>query len=258
MIEQPFELQNHGMTIRGMSYLPDAAGDDAARRWPTLLLLHGLGGDRIETANLFVDMGAFLTARDYAVVTFNFRHTPDSDGQLCDVVPTDELSDALVMTDWSRAQPFVDVDRLALLGISLGGLVAACTVARTDAFKCLVLLNPTDVWNMRRIAGLYKDPPGPPFNYGIHTLSERFCDDVATLDPLGDVMKFKGPMLLVQGAKDIVVQLPVSDRYAYSRRRVGLPLDQHVMDIGDHAFGGQAQHARLYPLVGDWLDTHLR
>lgn len=257
MTELPFGLQNHGMTIRGMAYLPDAQAA-AAARYPTMLLFHGLGGDRIETAELFLRMARFLTARGYAVITFNFRHTPDSDGRLCDVVATDELSDALVMADWSAKQPFVDPRRLGLLGISLGGLIAACTVARTDAFKCLVLLNPTDVWNMRRIAGLYNDPPGPPFQYGTNVLNERFCDDVASLDPLGDVMKFKGPTLLVQGGRDGVVEPPVSDRYAYARRRIRLPIDQHMIPEGSHAFSSEQQQGLLYPVIGDWLDAHLR
>jgi uncharacterized protein len=255
MREQAFEVVNEGMTIRGMSYLP--ADGDAGRPYPALLLLHGLGGDRIELAGLFLHMAEFLTARGFAVITFNFRHTPDSDGQLCDLVPSDELSDALCMAAWSRQRDYVDSARLGLLGISLGGLIAACTVARTDMFKCLVLLNPTDVWNMRRLAGLYKDPPADVFMYGSNRLSPRFCDDAATLDPLGDVMKFKGPTLLVQGARDGAVELPVSDRYAYSRRRAGLPVDQRVIDIGNHAFSSAEQHALLYPIIADWLDEHL-
>jgi dipeptidyl aminopeptidase/acylaminoacyl peptidase len=168
------------------------------------------------------------------------------------------LSDALCLATWARQQGYVDPARLGLLGISLGGLIAACTVARADAFKCLVLLNPTDVWNMRRLAGLYKDPPEDVFKYGINRLHARFCDDVATLDPLGDVMKFKGPMLLVQGGQDPAVELPVSDRYAYSRRRARLPVDQRVIDIGNHAFSSAEQQGLLYPIIADWLDGNLR
>ncbi len=256
MHEMPFEVENRSMMIRGMAYLPDDGA--VAQRYPALLLLHGLGGDRVEHTGLFLHMAEFLVPRGYAVITFNFRHTPDSDGRLCDMVPSDELSDALCMAAWSRRQKYVDPDRMGLLGISLGGLIAACTVARTDAFRCLMLLNPTDVWNMRRLAGLYNDPPADPFKYGTNRLNSRFCDDLMALDPLGDVMKFKGATLLVQGGKDSAVELPVSDRYAYARRRVGLPLDQRVIDIGNHAFSSAEQHTRLYPLIAEWLDAHLR
>lgn len=256
MRELPFEVDNQAMTIRGMTYLPD--GGKVEQPHPTLMLLHGLGGDRIEFAGLFLHMAEVLTDRGYAVITFNFRCTPDSDGRLCDMVPSDELSDALCLAAWSRRQTYVDPSRLGLLGISLGGLIAACAAARTDAFKCLLLLNPTDVWNMRRLAGLYKNPPEGVFKYGTNRLHPRFCDDLSKLDPLGDVMRFTGPMLLVQGARDPAVEPVVSDRYAYARRRAQLPVDQAVIDIGNHAFSSPEQQAKLYPVIADWLDGHLR
>ncbi len=66
---------------------------------------------------------------------------------------TGELDDCLAMTKWLQARLFADRTRLALLGFSLGGLLAACTSARTNVYRSLVLLAPTTVLNLCRHAG---------------------------------------------------------------------------------------------------------
>jgi pimeloyl-ACP methyl ester carboxylesterase len=45
----PFETTVRALTLRGTHYLPDAAEGAGPAPHPTVVLLHGFGGSRVET-----------------------------------------------------------------------------------------------------------------------------------------------------------------------------------------------------------------
>src|SRR5690606_27088048 len=175
---------------------------------PTVLMLHGFTGQRIESGFLFVQLARALVKQGIAAVTFDFLHSGESDGSFDQMLVTGELADAMRITDWVRGQPFVDRSRLGLLGFSLGGLLACCVTGRTDAYRALVLLAPTTVANMSRHAG--ERGGGERVAIGPHQLHPQFFDDMRTLDPVGDCLRHPRPTLLVQGTADKAVPPNVS------------------------------------------------
>ncbi|MCC7145531.1 MAG: alpha/beta fold hydrolase [Phycisphaeraceae bacterium] len=258
MNELPIALTNHGLTIRGMAYLPD----HGQGRHPVVLMLHGLGGNRIEFNNLFELLARHLASLGIAAVAFNFRNTKDSDGELGRMVPSDEVDDAVAVSHWLAAQPFADPDRLALLGISMGGMIAACAVGRVpeDFYRTLVLLNPTDVNNICRIIGEFRvdRKPGERFTYGANKLHPDFVRDAHSLRPLQDILRFPYPTLLVQGAEDAAVNPVISDQYADVRRAAGLPIKQVLQEGANHSFTKPEQKEKLFPVVAAWLGQQLQ
>ena len=146
MTQEAFEVEVNGQTIRGTSYQPAVT-----TRVPSVLLLHGFTGQRIEAGFLFVQIARSLCARGIGAVTFDFRNSGESDGSFDQMLVTEELADALRMIRWVQGRPNVDRTRLGLLGFSLGGLLGAACMSRTDNIRSLALLAPTTVANLCRM-----------------------------------------------------------------------------------------------------------
>lgn len=248
--QHPFELEHDGQTLRGMVYRPTGAG-----RRPTVLLLHGFTGQRMESGFAFVKLGRTLAQRGVAAVTFDFLHSGESDGSFDQMLVTGEVADAVRVTRWAQGQPFVDRSRLGVLGFSLGGLVACCTTARTGAFAALALMAPTTVENLCRFAGGDSDEP---VTIGPHTLHPRFFDDVRTLDPVADAARHPRPTLLVQGSGDTAVPPEVSAAYAERMKTANVPLKELHIQGADHGFSKPHWRKKLITSVSDFFAQTLR
>lgn len=255
MTQRPFEVDHRGMTLRGTVYLPHKAG-----RHPTLLLLHRFTGNRMEAGFMFVRLGRALADRGVVAVTFDFLHSGESDGSFEKMLPSGELADALRMTQWTQAQPYVDRARLGLLGFSLGGLIAACASAQNPpAFKALVLVAPTTVANLCRHAGDSEacTPAQTPVLVGPHALHEGFFADLQKLDPLGAIVRHPRPTLLVQGTGDTAVAPAVSMLYVEAMRKAGIPVDHRLVPDADHNFVRVPHQQELVRSVVEWVTRTL-
>jgi uncharacterized protein len=252
--QHAIEVEHHGQTIRGTVYRPDTL-----KRVPAVLMLHGFTGQRMESGFLFVKLARALAQRGLAAVTFDFRNSGESDGSFENMLATQELDDAVRMTQWLQGQPFADRSRLGLLGFSLGGLLAACTDARTASgggvYRAMVMIAPTTVDNICRHAG---EGAPDPVTIGSHALHRMFFTDVRSLDPIGDIVRHNHrPTLLVQGTGDKAVPPEVSHQYVDAMNKAGVPLTVELISEADHGFSTPAWRAKLIPLVADWLAREL-
>lgn len=246
MLQETFELDHAGSTIRGSTYRPDVL-----QRCPSVLMLHGFTGNRVETGFLFVKLARTLARQGIAAVAFDFRHSGESDGSFGQMLATGELDDALHMSRWLQAQAFVDRSRMAILGFSLGGLLAACANARRSPFRAMVLLAPTTVENLCRFVRA-EDGHGS-VAIGPHTLHPRFVDDLRTLDPVGDVVRNPRPTLIVQGDADTAVPPHVSRQYVDALKRAQVPLKVEMIEKADHGFSQPPARRQLAAGVAAWI-----
>ncbi len=123
--EQAVTITNEGQTMRGMLHLPTTPGPH-----PAVLLLHGFTGDKTGPHRLFVHATRALAAAGIAALRFDMRGSGESEGEFQDVTIATELSDAQAALDWLTARPEVDPQRVGLLGLSLGGLLASILAGR--------------------------------------------------------------------------------------------------------------------------------
>jgi len=249
-MQQPVELERDGQTLRGMTYRPDTAG--GSRRVPCVVLLHGFTGSRAEAGFLFVKLARALNARGIGAVCFDFMHSGESDGSFDQMLVSGEIADAMRITEWLGGVSWVDRSRLGLLGFSLGGLVAACTVARTRLYRSLVLLAPTTSENLARHADATQAGHAPVV-VGPHTLHPRFSEDLATIQPEADVVLHPRPTLLVQGDADTAVPPEVSDAFVAAMRRADVPLTTHPIAGANHTFNTPGHQREVIATVGDFL-----
>lgn len=247
-----FDVDREGMTLRGSAYVPASR-----KRLATVVLLHGFTGQRIETGFLFVQVARALSDKGLAAITFDFMHSGESDGSFDQMLVTGEVSDAARITQWAQTQSFVDRSRMGVLGFSLGGLVAACLMGRSQAYKALALLAPTTVENLCRYTGDPTCSSQGGVNRGALTLHARFFEDLKTLDPLRDCVKHPRPTLLVQGTGDTVVKPEVSQRYLEALKSASIPADVRLIDGADHGFATPHHRREVVEALVSWLASRL-
>ena len=250
MLQRAFEVDHRGATIRGMSYCPT---DE--RRCPAVLFLHSFTGQRAESGFLFVRLARALVEEGIAAVTFDFRHSGESDGSFEQMLVTGELDDALRMTQWLKGQLFADRTRLAILGFSLGGLLASCVQARTGAYVAMVMVAPTTTENLSRFAG--KKQNQAQVVLGPHTLHPDFFNDLQTLDPVADVVEHPRPTLVIQGTADTAVPAGVSQQFVDAMKQANIPVTSHLVENADHVFGKLSVRQELITSVRQWLGGEL-
>ncbi len=135
--ERIVDFQSQGQKIIGTVTLPDG-GDQP---YPVVLFFTGFTGIRDEVPITGTDEGMFsrtartLAEHGIASLRFDFRGFGDSEGQQEDLTLTGEIADARAAIDYLATLPEVDLQRLALIGLSMGGLVAAKLRRVTRACK---------------------------------------------------------------------------------------------------------------------------
>jgi dipeptidyl aminopeptidase/acylaminoacyl peptidase len=100
----------------------------------TLILVHGLGGNR----DTMLDMAADLHARNYALVLLDLRAHGDSEGAIS-TLGVKEVRDIRAAVDFLRAQPEVDPRHIGIYGASLGGAVALLAAAALPELRAVAV-----------------------------------------------------------------------------------------------------------------------
>jgi hypothetical protein len=74
-------------------------------------------------------------------------------------------------------------------------------------------------------------------------LGEKYYKDVWNIDPYAVIGRFRGPVLILHGDKDRIVEQSVSDRAATIYKNA----EYHVIPGGEHGFSGEAlQQVKRY------------
>jgi dienelactone hydrolase len=137
-MEERFTIVNRGMKIAAIRHIhPD-------RPRPTVILLHGFTGSKNESHDLFVKAAESIHSSGMNAVRFDFRYGKteangsESDGEIRDMTIGEWVSDARRIRMHVAGMPEVDEGRIALLGLSMGGLTAICEAAADDGVAAVV------------------------------------------------------------------------------------------------------------------------
>lgn len=244
---EPVEIAGPLGILRGILHRPD--GMEAA---PAVILLHGFTGQHIEQDRLFVQAARTLAGIGFAALRVDFYGSGDSDGDFEEFSVQTELDDAVVLLDWISAQPGIDPARIGVLGLSLGGCVAALLAGQDPRVRALVL------WNAVSIPSLHFDEiaqEGPDtYIVGGQRVSAQFLDTFYALDIAGALRPYAGPALIVRGTGDDVVPLPETEAL---QAVLGARGDLALIEGADHTFQDPIWRENVFQKTADWLCTHL-
>jgi pimeloyl-ACP methyl ester carboxylesterase len=212
-------FQVDGQKVVGTLEVPDGAVKPAV-----ILLLHGFKGSRDELEIPSLKEGVFTRAanawaeRGLASLRIDFRGGGDSNGNFEDTTISGQVKDALAALEFLQTEKSIDPKRMALVGWSQGGAVAAITAGRTQRrLAAVALWNPVaspasagqaffgcDVVK----AGLASAgrPTVVKLPWGDEaSLKTAFFLDLFSVDPVADLAKYPGPVFVAVGTKDTVI-----------------------------------------------------
>lgn len=131
-----------------------------------MIICHGFGGNRDRGTTYMV--AKQLPNEGIATLRFDFNGHGQSDGKMKDMTVLNEVEDAKCVYQYAAGLPFVDRERIAMLGASQGGVVTSMAVGELGStkIKAAVLMCPAAVLRDDCIKGLLMgkryDPLDPP------------------------------------------------------------------------------------------------
>lgn len=202
--------------------LAQPSGDPA----PVVLLLHGFTGSRNELPTEHVSEGIFartaarLAESGYASLRIDFRGSGESmaDMSFAETTFETQIADAQAAMAWLQSHEGVDGEDIFVIGWSQGGLVATGAAGRTNLPDAVALwaavATPQDTYGgllgaevMAAGAAAADDAPVTatlPWGAEIQ-LNGAFFDGIASYDPMAEIARYSGPLLVAQGADDTAV-----------------------------------------------------
>lgn len=244
--EVALKCTRDGLQIRGMQYFPEDF--EVGKRYPAVVISHVFKGNHAHMA----DFGRAFAGLGYIAVCFSFcgggRLSDDSslqsDGSSLDMTISTEVSDLCAVIDAVTAQDYVDAENIFLLGASQGGFVSGLAAAKCgNRIKKLMMIFPAicipDHARMGCLGGSVYDPLNVPEEIRCPgtTLGRAFHEDVVGMDPYLELSRYQGPVLILHGLNDTVVN------YAYAVR-------------AKEAYGKEQCHLQLIRGMGHGYDKN--
>ncbi len=258
MAEVPVTIRNEGQQIVGMLHQPE----NAAGRVPAVLFFHGFTGNMQEPHRIFVQTARRLAQQGVLSLRFDFRGSGDSEGDFVDVTISSEVSDAHAALAFLRARPEVDPERIGLVAMSLGGLVAAEVLGsdrdiKAAALWCAVADTLEAIRRRASRAAIGQMALKRSFDMEGWEVGRPFARELASARPLKSVVRSSADFLLVHGEKDESV--PVEDVYAYEQalRHAGRDVTVRVLKGAGHTFDSVPWVRDVVSTTTDWLADHL-
>src|SRR5262249_13490405 len=136
-------MPTHGVLINGLLYSPPGAGPH-----PTLVVCHGLPGNE---KNL--DLAQAVRRAGWNAVTFNYRGSWGSPGQFRFAQNLEDADAVLayLRTPAAATKLRIDTKRIAIVGHSMGGWVAAHTASHDRNLVGAILICMADMGRDRGI-----------------------------------------------------------------------------------------------------------
>ncbi len=237
--ESAFECVREGLTIRGTEYRPEG------ENLPIAIVSHGFMGFQ-DTVRHYCKA---LASIGYVAYCFDFcgGSAPGkgaSDGASTDMSVLTEVKDLEAVIDYTRSLPYTS-DTLLLMGCSQGGFVSGLTAVKPEnQVSKLVLFYPAlcipDDARAGKMLFARFDPENIPdmINCGPMKLGGCYPRDVIKMDSCAEISPYQGPVLIVHGTKDKIVDVEYSRKAAAAYEKTAPNRTRLcIIEDGAHGFG---------------------
>jgi len=258
MREFPFNFRVRRTMVSGTLHLPLGRG-----RAPAVVMCHGFTGNKIEAHFIFVKTARALASTGIAAYRFDFRGSGESGGSFGDMTIPGEIADARKALAHIARLPGINPGRIGILGLSLGGLVAANAAAREPCVRSLAMWCPTaaPVAMMKRVKywGGNAVRSGRLMDIGGLGLGPAFFRLPAWVDPVAALQKCRRPfpVFILKGGADPVISLEENSLYVQGLRYSTHPVRQGIIPGAGHTFERLDHEREAIRLTVDWFKKTL-
>jgi hypothetical protein len=222
-----------------------------------VVLCHGFTGNRIEAHFIFVKAARALAWAGIAAYRFDFRGSGESEGDFSRMTVPGEITDACAAVHLMKRLPQVDHRRIGILGLSLGGLVAANTASREKAVRSVALWCPSAAPQamFKRMAKWGRRARGGIIDIGGLGLGPKFLRGARDIDPVRALASCRRPfpVLLVKGTGDAVIPMEEHALYMGGLRDGAHPVKQVLIPGAGHTFERLDHEREAIQLTVDWF-----
>lgn len=252
--ERQISFENAGQTLYGFLHAPEGAGPH-----PAVALLHGFGGNHMEPRAIFTRTARRLASSGIAALRFDFRGSGDSEGEFRDASIESEVSDARAGLRFLAEQSEVDADRLGLVGLSLGGMIAACTAGDSPEVRALVLWSPVahlgELFATEATEERARELLGEGYvDFGGLEVGMDLVEQAVGTDPVAALGGFAGRVLVIHGTGDELVPAEHGQRY---KAALGDRADLELVEGADHVYSALPWERHVMERTTAWLREHL-
>jgi len=237
------------------------AGFVAGQRYPTLLNIHG--GPHAQYGHNFFDEFQVYAGAGYAVVYTNPRGSQGYGESFAQAVVGDwgggDYADVMAALDEALARhPFIDPDRLGVLGGSYGGFLTSWTVGHTKRFKAAcseravncqyTMFGTSDIGHSFNVVELGGPLPWEDMARYIERSPLTYAKDIAT------------PLLILHSEDDLRCPIEQAEQLFVALKKLGrevrfvrFPGENHEMSRS-----GKPRHRlERFRHILEWFSTHL-
>ena len=263
-------LPNDGRTVMYTLLLPAKAND----KHGFVVINHGHGGGREEGGGL-TRIAQTLAEAGYGSIRMDFAGSNQSPDPFTQNVLSLMVSDSNACLNYVLDKYPVYKDKLAILGYSMGGRVAAHILNEgTSPYKALILIagsvdNGTDMINLflggeearqaledQAADKGYADYYTP---WGSHQqLSKAWFAEMHQSDPMEN-LGFALPALVIYSEEDTIVPGEVARQAIARMEEAGSPVQALHLEGADHSYGFHGNHPEVFTKlqegIVDFLDA---
>ncbi|HEY1902440.1 MAG TPA: prolyl oligopeptidase family serine peptidase [Terracidiphilus sp.] len=208
-----------GLTIEGLLYLPPESG---TAKVPLIVDVHGGPFGAFEDRN--DALAAFLIGHGWAILRPNPRGSSNYGTKFAAANKNDlgggDYQDVMAGVDAVLAKYPLDPNRMALMGYSYGGEMAAFVEGKTDRFKAIISGAPViDQFSE------YGTEGGSWYDRWYFGKPWEHMADAWKQSPLAGAAHAKTPFMLLQGQSDTTDPLGQSEEMYRALRQEGVPVE---------------------------------
>ena len=240
-------VPSRGIEIPATFVHPEA---DVDAKFPLVVMAHGHGGTRDE-AGAFIAVARVLAEQGIASIRVDFSGCGESVEPFTENVLTNMRADIRASRAYAVSFPWVDAERVGILGYSMGGRLALLVTSEDD-YSAAVLWAPAagdGIESMVAFLGgqdayvrlrAQAEESGyavleTPWGATQH-LSLTWFTDMESSKPQSAVAEYEGALLVLYGSDDEVVASRFGKAVVAGATRSS-PLVEHIVEGGSHGLG---------------------
>ncbi len=249
------EYQSRGHKILGVVH---RGMDPVTRSCPGVVMLHGFMASKCQPPHrLFVQLAEALARLGIASLRIDLPGRGDSEGETIDLTVEDDLAAAQQAIDILAAQPDVNARRIAVLGISWGGILAATLAGRDPRVAAAVLLSTAPYEQVGWKPRLQKVEGRRVYKFVGNLVGDQFFAGLKQLHPVDDLARTCGPVAYIYGTKDRLIGSAALKNLQARLKTAGVPLDVIPIPGGDHIFMAPDLQRQVIDASVTWLQWTL-